>query len=164
MASPIPDGMNTVTPHLVIDGAAKALDFYKAALDAVELSRLPGPDGKLMHASFRIGNSVLFAADSFPEWGSNGPLHYKGTSVTIHLYVEDCDALFARAVNAGCTVKMPVSDMFWGDRYGIVVDPFGHAWSIATHKRDLTPAEIEEGFKAMIAEMGDDPKCGGEVR
>lgn len=163
MTQPIPEGMHSVTPHLIIEGAAKALDFYKKAFGAEELGRLPSSDGKLMHASFRIGNSVLFAADAFPQWGSNGPLHYKGTGVTLHLYVEDCDATFAQAVAAGCTVKMPMSDMFWGDRYGIVVDPFGHAWSIATHKRDLSPAEIEDGFKAMMAGMGDDPQCGGET-
>lgn len=162
MVQPIPDGMHTVTPHLIIEGAAKALDFYAVAFGAEELSRLPAPDGKIMHASFRIGTSVIFAADAFPQWGSNGPLALKGTTVTVHLYVEDCDAAFARAVAAGCTVRMPLSDMFWGDRYGLVVDPFGHAWSIATHRRDLTPAQIEEGFKAMLAEMGDAPKCGGE--
>lgn len=163
MVKAIPDGMHTVTPHLIIEGAAKALDFYKAAFGAEELSRLPGPDGRLMHASFRIGTSVLFAADAFPEWGSNGPQHFKGTPVTIHLYVEDCDAAFARAIAAGCAVKMPPADMFWGDRYGVLTDPFGHAWSIATHTRDLTPAQIEEGFAAMLAEMGDAPKCGGEA-
>lgn len=162
MVKPIPDGMHSATPHLIIEGAAKALDFYKEAFGAVELSRLLGPDGKVMHASFRIGNSVLFMADAFPEWGSLGPLALKGTTVTLALYVEDCDAVFAKAVAAGCTVKMPMSDMFWGDRYGLVIDPFGHAWSIATHTRDLTPAQVEEGFKAMLAEMGDAPRCGGE--
>lgn len=162
MVKPIPDGMHSVTPHLTIEGAAKALDFYKVAFGAVEMTRLPAPDGKIMHAAFRIGNSVLFAADAFPEWGSNGPLALKGSTVTLALYVEDCDAVFAQAVAAGCTVKMPLADMFWGDRYGMVADPFGHSWSIATHKRDLTPAEMDEGFKAMMAEMGDAPKCGGE--
>lgn len=163
MVQPVPEGMHSVTPHLIIEGAAQALDFYKRAFGAVEMSRLPGPDGKLMHASFRIGTSVLFAADAFPQWGSNGPQALKGSTVTLHLYVENCDAVFAKAVAAGCTVKMPVSDMFWGDRYGVVVDPFGHNWSIATHTQDLSPTQIEEGFKAMLAAMGDAPKCGGEV-
>ncbi len=161
MVKPIPDGMHTVTPHLIIDGAAKALDFYKVAFGAEELSRLPSPDGKLMHASFRIGNSVLFLTDEAPGWGSFGPLALKGTPLVLHLYVEDCDAAFTKAVAAGCTAKMPPADMFWGDRYGKLTDPFGHEWSIATHKRDLTPAEIEEGFRAMVAQMGE--HCPGDA-
>ena len=161
MVKPIPDGMHTVTPHLIVENASAALEFYAKAFGAVELSRLPGPEGKLMHASFRIGNSVLFMADAFPQWGSFGPAALKGTSVTIHLYVEDSDAVFAQAVAAGCTVKMPITDMFWGDRYGLVIDPFGHAWSVATHKQDLTPAEIEANFKAMMAQMG--ATCPGEA-
>lgn len=107
MVKPIPEGMHTVTPHLIIDGAARALDFYKVAFGAEELSRLPAPDGKLMHASFRIGDSVLFAVDAMPQWRCFGPQPDKGSAVTIHLYVADCDAAFARAVAAGCTAKMP---------------------------------------------------------
>lgn len=161
MAKPIPDGFHTVTPHLVCAGAAKAIEFYKAAFGASEIDRLAGPGGALMHAAIRIGDSIVFLVDEMPQWGSLGPLARGGSSVTIHLYVADVDAAFAKAVTAGCTVKMPVTDMFWGDRYGQVTDPFGHSWSLATHKRDLTQAEIEEGFKAMAAQMGE--HCPGDA-
>jgi len=161
MAKPIPDGFHTVTPHLVCAGAAKAIEFYKAAFGASEIDRLADPGGVLMHAAIRIGGSIVFLVDEMPEWGSLGPLARGGSSVTIHLYVADVDATFAKAVAAGCTVKMPVTDMFWGDRYGQVTDPFGHSWSLATHKRDLTQAEIEEGFKAMAAKMGE--HCPGDA-
>jgi PhnB protein len=146
-AQPIPPGMRTVTPHLICGGAAPAIEFYKKAFNATELARLPGPDGKLMHAAIRIGDSVIMLNDEFPEWGSLGPKARQGTSVTIHLYVDDADAWFARAVKAGATVKLPLQDMFWGDRYGIVEDPFGHQWSIATHVRDLTPQQIQEAAR-----------------
>jgi uncharacterized glyoxalase superfamily protein PhnB len=146
---PIPDGMHSLTPHLVCAGGADAIEFYKKAFGAVELSRLPGPGGKLMHAALRIGDSVLMLTDEFPEWGSFGPKALKGTSVTIHLYVEDVDAAVAQAAAAGAKITLPISDMFWGDRYGQVEDPFGHRWSVATHKRDLTPQEIQEGMAKM---------------
>jgi PhnB protein len=143
----IPDGMHSVTPHLVCAGAAAAIEFYKKAFGAVELSRMPGKDGKLMHASIKIGDSVVMMADEFPDWGSFGPKALKGSSVVIHLYVEDADAFAARAIGAGATVKMPVTDMFWGDRYGQVEDPFGHRWSVATHVRDVS---LDEMQKAML--------------
>jgi PhnB protein len=148
-AKPIPDGMHSLTPHLVCAGAGAAIDFYKAAFGAVELSRLPGPGGKLMHGSVRIGDSVLMLTDEMPEWGSLGPKALKGSPVTIHLYVKDVDAAVAQAVAAGAKVTMPVADMFWGDRYGQLEDPFGHKWSVATHTRDLTPAQIQEGMAKM---------------
>jgi PhnB protein len=141
---PVPDWMHTVTPHLVCDGAAEAIEFYKKAFNAVEMMRLPGPQGKLIHASIRIGDSVVMLADEFPEWGSFGPNSLKGSPVTIHLQVEDVDALFEQAVSAGAEVKMPVQDMFWGDRYGYLEDPFGHHWAIATHVRDVSPEELQE--------------------
>jgi PhnB protein len=151
MAQPIPQGSHTVTPHLVVKGAARAIDFYAAAFGAVEHHRMPGPDGLLGHAQLQIGDSLIFLADEFP--GSPSPRKLKGSPVTIHLYVEDVDAVFARALRAGAKVKMPLMDMFWGDRYGQVVDPFGHAWSIATHKEDVSPEEMaKRGAKAM-AEM-----------
>jgi PhnB protein len=158
MAKAIPDGMHSVSPHLTIDGAAAAIDFYKKAFDATEQMRIPAADGKrLLHAAIRIGDSAVLLNDSFPEWGGNkGPKELGGTAVTIHLYVEDCDAVFARAVEAGATVAMPLADMFWGDRYGTVIDPFGHHWSIATHKQDLTPEQIAEAAKAAMAKMGKD--------
>ncbi len=140
----IPEGMHSLTPHLVIDGAADAIAFYKRAFGAVESGRLAGPDGKLMHAMLRIGDSPLMLADEFPQWGSVGPQTLKGSPVTIHLYVEDADAVFAQAQAAGATVKMPLQDMFWGDRYGVLDDPFGHHWSIATHVRDVSPEEMHK--------------------
>jgi uncharacterized glyoxalase superfamily protein PhnB len=147
VVKPIPDDMHTVTPHLVCGGAAAAIDFYKKAFNATELGRLPDDKGRIMHAQIQIGDSVVMLHDEFPEMGALGPKARNGTSVTLHLYVDDADASFARAVKAGATVKMPLADMFWGDRYGIVEDPFGHAWSIATHIRDLTPKQIQDAAK-----------------
>ena len=145
-----PSCMRSITPHLICAGASDAIEFYKKAFGAEEMMRLPGPDGRLMHGSVRIGDSMVMLVDEVPEWGTLGPKALKGSPVTIHLMVDDVDAVFAQAVAAGATVKMPVADMFWGDRYGLVVDPFGHVWSIATHMRDLTPEEIlEAGREAM---------------
>ena len=140
--APIPPGMHSVTPHLVCADAANAIEFYKKAFNAEELGRIDGPDGKLVHGMIKIGDSVLMLVDEYPEWDSLGPNARKGTSVTLHLYVEDADAQFKQAIDAGCSVRMPLADMFWGDRYGIVQDPFGHLWSIATHVRDVSPEEI----------------------
>jgi PhnB protein len=146
---PIPDGMHTLTPHLVCAGAANAIDFYKKAFNAVEQARLPGPDGKLMHAAVRIGDSTLMIVDENPRYGMLGPKTLKGSPVTIHLYVNDVDATVAQAVSAGAKITTPVADMFWGDRYGQLEDPFGHRWSVATHKRDLSPEEMREGMAKM---------------
>jgi PhnB protein len=157
---PVQDGVHTITPHIVCAGAAEAIEFYKKAFGATELMRMPGPDGKLMHASVRIGDSMLMLVDEMPQWGVLGPKARGGASVTIHLAVPNVDALFAQAVAAGAKVKMPVADMFWGDRYGVVVDPFGHEWSIATHIRDLTPEEIAEaGREAMKQGCPEAPKA-----
>ena len=142
----IPEGMHSLTPHLVCAGAAEAIEFYKKAFNAIELARLPGPDGKLMHALVRIGDSMVMLVDEFPQWGSLGPKALKGSPVVLHLYVEDVDAQVKQAVAAGAKLTMPVADMFWGDRYGQVEDPFGHKWSVATHTRDLTPEEIKPGM------------------
>jgi PhnB protein len=139
---PIPEGMRTVTPHLTCAGAADAVDFYKIAFDASEQSRLPGANGKLMHASLRIGDSTVMLTDEMPEWGLLGPKALKGSPVAIHLYVDDVDAFVARAVAAGATVTMPVADMFWGDRYGQLEDPFGHRWSVATQLRSVRTDEM----------------------
>ncbi|TJY65282.1 VOC family protein [Sinimarinibacterium sp. CAU 1509] len=144
-----PEGMHTVTPHLVCAGAAAAIDFYAKAFGAEELHRLPAPDGRLMHAAVRIGDSVVMLVDEMPEHGALGPLSLKGSPVTVHLYVEDVDAVVAQAVAAGATVMMPVADMFWGDRYGIVIDPFGHHWSVATHQRDLTFDDMQRAMREM---------------
>jgi uncharacterized glyoxalase superfamily protein PhnB len=142
--------MHSLTPHLVCRGAAQAIEFYGRAFGAIELFRMPGPgpDGKLIHASVRIGDSQLFLLDEMPEHGVHSPQALKGTPVTLHLQVEDADAEFARAVQAGATVTMPLADMFWGDRYGCVADPFGHRWSIATHVRDVSPEEMVAAIKA----------------
>jgi PhnB protein len=146
---PIPDGMHSVTPHLICAGAADAIEFYKQAFDAIELTRMPGQDGRLLHASVRIGDSTVMLTDEMPEHGALGPNALKGSSVTIHLYVKDADAAAARAIAAGAKVRMPVTDMFWGDRYGQLEDPFGHRWSIATHVRDVTPEEMRQAMCKM---------------
>jgi len=146
---PIPDGMHSLTPHLVCAGAADAIAFYKAAFGAVELHRLPGPNGLLMHAAVRIGDSVLMLVDEAPDWGMLGPKALKGSPVTIHLYVADVDAAVAKAVAAGAKVTMPVADMFWGDRYGTLEDPFGHRWSLATHTRDTTIEEMQQAMAGV---------------
>jgi PhnB protein len=148
---PIPDGMHTVTPYLVCSPAADAIAFYVRAFGATEMLRVPGPDGKLLHASLRIGDSMIMLNDEFPEMGALGPKARGGSSVTIHLFVNDADASFARAITAGATVKMPLADMFWGDRYGLLEDPFGHSWSVATHLRDLTPEEIKAAAQAACS-------------
>jgi PhnB protein len=145
-AKPIPHGMHTITPHLVCAGAAEAIAFYKKAFGAVELTRMASPGGKIMNAMIQIGDSRLMLVDEFPEWKSFGPTSLKGTPVTLHVYVENVDVAFQRAVDAGASIKMPVDDMFWGDRYGIVEDPFGHLWSIATHIRDLSADEIRQAM------------------
>lgn len=148
---PVPDGMHTVTPHLVCDGAAAAIQFYMDAFGAVELHRMPGPDGRLMHAMIKIGDSPVMLADEFREWGGTGPKSLGGTPVTIHLQVPNADEVYERALRAGAEIKMPIADMFWGDRYGTVIDPFGHSWSIATHIKDMTREELEAAGKAAMA-------------
>jgi uncharacterized glyoxalase superfamily protein PhnB len=144
---PIPDGMHAVTPHLICAGAADAIEFYKKAFNAVELGRLSSPQGKLLHGAIRIGDSTIMLADEFPDWGSFGPKSLKGSPVTIHLYVEDADAFVARAAAAGAKITMPLQDMFWGDRYGKLEDPFGHQWSVGTHIRDVSREEMQQAMQ-----------------
>ena len=146
----LPEGMSTLSPHLVCDGAAAAIEFYKRAFDAVEMMRLPGENGKLMHASVRINGASVMLVDEAPAHGIPGPKSLKGTPVTIHLMVEDVDKAIAQAARAGANVVMPAADMFWGDRYGIVEDPFGHRWSIATPKKNLSHSEIAEAARAAM--------------
>jgi PhnB protein len=148
-AKPVPDDMHAVTPHLICAGAADAIEFYKKAFGAVEEARLPGANGKLMHALIRINGSAVMLVDEMPEWGALGPKALKGSPVTLHLYVKDVDAAVARAVAAGAKVTMAVADQFWGDRYGKLEDPFGHHWSIATHVRDVSMEEAAEAMKKM---------------
>ncbi|MDE3137077.1 MAG: VOC family protein [Acidobacteriota bacterium] len=142
-ARPVPEGHHTITPHLVIRDAAKAIDFYKKAFGAREINRMAMPNGKIMHAELQIGDSMLYLADEFPEAGSRAPQSLGGTPVVLNVYIEDVDNLWEKAVAAGATVKMPLDDQFWGDRYGQLVDPFGHAWGLATHMEDVAPDEME---------------------
>jgi PhnB protein len=155
MTKPIPDGFHTLTPHLIVEGAAKAIEFYKKAFGAEELVRMPTPDGKrLMHAQVKIGDSMVMLVDAMPEYGAKGPQALGGTPCTLHLYSKDVNAAFDRALKAGCTATMPLADQFWGDRYGKLKDPFGHEWSLAQHVRDVPPAELQ---KAAQQAMGRQP-------
>jgi len=146
---PVLDGMHTVTPHLICAGASDAIEFYKKAFNAVEEGRLPGPKGKIMHAMVRIEGSAVMLVDEMPEWGAFGPKSLKGSPVTIHLYVENIDAFVKHAIDAGAKITMPLDDMFWGDRYCKLEDPFGHHWSVATHKRDVSPEEMKQAMQKM---------------
>lgn len=147
----IPDGIQSITPHLICASASEAVDFYKKAFNAVEQVRLPGPGGKLMHACVLIGSSQLMLAEENPQWGALGPKTLKGSPITIHLQVENADETMAQAVAAGAKVTKPISEMFWGDRYGQVEDPFGHRWAIATHVRDVTPQEMQQAMAKLGA-------------
>jgi len=149
----IPQDMHSVTPHLICAGAAKAIDFYVKAFGATETARLPGPDGRLMHAAVKIGDSQVMLVDEMPEYGALSPKSLKGSPVTIHLYVDDVDAFVKRAVKAGAKVTMPVEDQFWGDRYGKLEDPFGHHWSVATHVRDVSADEMQKAMREMEKSM-----------
>jgi PhnB protein len=153
MPSPIPAGFHTLSPHLIVPDGAQAIEFYKKAFGAREQSRLLTPDGKtVMHAQLTIGNSVIMLGGEMPP-RCLAPKSRGGTSVFLHIYTEDADAAFDRAVKAGCTVNMPMSDTFWGDRYGQVEDPFGHLWSIATHKHDYTQEQVAANAKVFFANM-----------
>ena len=149
----IPDGYHTVTPNLTVRQAAKAIDFYKKAFGAEELVRMPGPGGSIMHAELRIGNSPVMLADEMPDMNCKAPTALGGSPVGFYVYVEDVDAAWKRAIDAGAKPKMPVADMFWGDRVGALEDPFGHKWSLAQHVKDLTPAEMKQGQEAFFAKM-----------
>ena len=142
MTKPIPDGYHAITPYLIVSGGAKALEFYGRAFGAIERERMQDPSGKIRHAEIRIGDSCVMLADEHPEIGALGPATIGGSPVSIHLYVEDVDAVVSRAVAAGARLTRPVADQFYGDRVGGITDPFGHRWFIATHKEDLTPDEI----------------------
>lgn len=144
-------GVHAVTPHLVCAGAADAIEFYKKAFGATEMIRLPGADGKIMHACVCINGSSVMLVDEFPAMGSRSPKTLNGTPVTIHLIVDDVDAFVNRAVEAGAKVVVPVEDQFWGDRYGQIEDPFGHRWSVATPKRRMSEEEIREAARAAMA-------------
>lgn len=150
---PVPQGYHTVTPYLCVKDCAKAIDFYKRAFGAAEISRMNGPGGGVMHAEIKIGNSPIMMSDEFPQSGVKSPQTVGATTCQLHIYVEDCDKLFQQAVNAGCKSDMQPSDMFWGDRYGKLVDPFGHHWGLATHKEDVIPEEMSKRADAFFASM-----------
>jgi uncharacterized glyoxalase superfamily protein PhnB len=151
----VPKGCHTLTPHLVVGGASNAIEFYKKAFGAKELRRALGPDGKsILHAELQIGDSRLFLNDEFPQMGSHSPLALKGTPVTIHMWCEDVDSAWQQAVQAGAKVAMPLADQFWGDRYGVVTDPFGHSWAMASHMRDPSPEEMQKAAAAAFGAMG----------
>jgi len=152
-AKPVPEGFNTITVHLSVREASRAIEFYKNALGAQVLGVHHAPDGKVIHALLKIGDSLLMLADEFPGRGTPSPQTLGGSPVVLNVYVEDVDKLWQQAVTAGATVTMPLGDQFWGDRYGQVRDPFGHNWSLASRKEDITPAEMERRSKEVFAQM-----------
>ena len=159
MPKKVPDGYHTLTPALTVRDGAKAIDFYKRALGAQELMRMPGPDGRgLMHAELKIGDSIFMLSEEQPGMGCRAPASVGGPTSYLYVYVPDVDTAFKQAVAAGAKVVMPVVDMFWGDRYGQVEDPSGHHWGLATHTRDLSPEEIAKGQKQFFASLGQPKK------
>ena len=150
---PIPDGFRTLTPYLIVKDAAGAIEFYKKAFAAQEIYRDHGPDGKsIIHAELKIGDSIIMLNDEFPDWHILSPKSFGGTAVTIHMFVEDAEKVFNKAITSGAKVVMPLIDAFWGDKYGQIEDPFGHKWSIATHKKDMTREEIRKAIESMMPE------------
>lgn len=156
---PIPTGYRTVTPYLVVNNAAAAIDFYSRAFGAKEIMRMDGPPGKIGHAELKIGDSMVMLADEMPGGGARSPQSLGGTTVGVFLYVEDVDSIFKQATSAGAKVEMPLADMFWGDRYGKLTDPFGHSWSLATHKEDVAPEEMGRRSKEAMAKMAQASKA-----
>lgn len=147
---PVPDGHRTVTPHLVVRGAASALDFYAKAFGAREVFRMSGPDGAVVHAEMCVGDSMIMLGEEAPAMGARSPQALNGSPVALHLYVDDVDAWYSRAIAAGCAERMPPTDMFWGDRYGKLEDPYGHLWGVATHKEDVSPEEMARRMRAEV--------------
>ena len=154
MTKPIPDGFHSATPSLVVSDSKKAIEFYKKAFGAKEIYQFPGPNGKIMHAMIQIGDSIIMMSDEFPDMGARSPKSIGGTPITIHLYVDNADKIFNQAVNAGAKVTMPIMDAFWGDRYGLVADPDGHSWAIATPKKDMSPEEMRKAGEEFFCNMG----------
>jgi len=146
---PIPDGSHSVTAGLIVKDTRRAIDFYKKAFGATELGVMPAPDGKIMHAEIKIGDTKIYINDEI--MGATSPQSLGGSTVTLNIYTEDCDTMFERAINAGATVKNPMADAFWGDRYGTLVDPYGHVWGIMTHKEDVSNPEMERRMKEQFA-------------
>lgn len=159
-AKPIPDGYHSVTPYLVVDDAARAIDFYKQAFGAVEIFRMDAPNGKIGHAEIKINDSMIMLADEMPRMSTRSPKSLGGSTAGIFVYVKDVDTLFNQAVAAGAKVEMPVADQFWGDRYGKLTDPFGHSWSLATHVEDVAPEEMKKRAEAAMAKAGQQTQAG----
>lgn len=154
MVRAIPEGYHSITPYLAVNNAADAIDFYKRAFEARETYRLHGPDGKsIINAELKIGDSIVLLSDEFPHGSSRSPSSIGGTTITLHIYAEDVDKTFNQAISAGAIIIMPVMDAFWGDRYGQLKDPFGHIWSIATHKQDLSQEEIQKAGETILKDM-----------
>jgi uncharacterized glyoxalase superfamily protein PhnB len=160
-ATKMPPVKNGLLPYVTVDGALKAAEFYKRAFGAEEIGRMLGPDGKIAHAEIRIGDSKIMLGEESEEWGAVSPLTTKAVTGSLHLYVPDADASWERALAAGATVKMPLNDAFWGDRYGKVTDPYGHEWGIATRIKDMTPDEMEEAGKVWMAQMAEAGPANG---
>lgn len=158
---PIPEGYHTVTPYITVNDGTKAIEFYKRAFGAQERSRMAGPQGKIGHAELKIGDSLIMLADEMPGSGARSPQSVGGTTVNIFLYVNDVDSVYNQALQAGAKSEMPPQDMFWGDRYGKVTDPFGHSWSLATHKEDVAPAEMQKRAQEAMSKMAPQTKHAG---
>jgi len=157
---PIPQGYHSVTPYLTLKDAARAIDFYKRAFGAQEVTRMEGPNGKIGHAEIKIGDSMIMLADEMPGAGNRSPQSLGGTTAGVFLYVDNVDAVFNKAVAAGAQAEAQPADMFWGDRYGRLKDPFGHSWSVATHKEDVAPAEMAKRMKEATAKMAQQAQAG----
>lgn len=155
---PIPEGYHTATPYLTVNDAAKAIDFYKRAFDATEIHRMQGPQGKIGHAELRVGDSVIMLADEMPGSETRSPQALGGTASAVFLYVKDVDATYQKAVSAGAKANMQPQDMFWGDRFGKLTDPFGHSWALATHKEDVAPEELKKRSEAAMKQMASSQK------
>jgi PhnB protein len=153
MPQPVPEGYHTITPYLAVEDAPTAIDFYKKAFGAKERVRMDGPGGSIMHAELEIGDSLVMLSDPFPQASTKPPKELGGTSVSIFAYVEDIDSVYKQAIDAGATSLMEPDDMFWGDRFGSVQDPFGHSWTIATHVEDVSPEEIQKRSEEWMASM-----------
>lgn len=162
-AKPTPAGYHSVTPSIIVRDAAQAIDFYRRAFGAEEVSRMPGPGGTIMHAEIRIGDSIVMLGEENEQWGTRSPLSTNGNPGSLHIYVDDVDAAFARALKSGATVRYPLEDAFWGDRYGKVADPFGHEWGLATRIKDMSPEEMQRAGEAWMAQMATQTPQGAQA-
>jgi uncharacterized glyoxalase superfamily protein PhnB len=154
VTKPIPDGFHAVTPSLIVNDAKEAIDFYKKAFGAKEIYQFPTPDGKILHAMIQINDSFVMLSDEFSNMGIKSPHTIGGTAVTLHLYVEDSDKIFKQAVEAGAVITMPIMNAFWGDRFGTILDPYGHSWAIATHKIDMNPEGLRKAGEEFFTHLG----------